>query len=195
MEAADAVTRFLSYSRAESAATVQALNAKLGEAAFLDTTAFDDGEPFPERLLDAILDAVVVVIFATGSYAASHFCRLEMRLALAGGDAQSPHLVLALGDGCDAVLEAIPAAVAGRSWPEAGEPERLEARVRQVARPPPREPVSTSLRRGHSTDVPRAKRSPGVKNRISASLGHLALEMHDLASAQTTGSALVEVAE
>jgi tetratricopeptide (TPR) repeat protein len=122
---------FISYSRGASAPHAQALAARLGDLAFLDTTAIDDGDQFPERLLNAILDSSVVVIFATQSYSQSRFCRLEMRLALAGGDAAASHLILALGPGCDAVLDVLPTAVTGQSWPEAGEAERLDALVRR----------------------------------------------------------------
>src|ERR1035438_5471015 len=75
---------FISYSRKASLPHAQALAAKLGGLAFLDTTEIDDGDQFPQRLLDGILDASIVVIFATQAYSASRFCRLEMRLALAG---------------------------------------------------------------------------------------------------------------
>ena len=122
---------FISYSRGASAPHARALAAGLGDLAFLDTAAIDDGDQFPERLLDAILDSRVVVIFATEAYLQSRFCRLEMRLALAGGDAAASHLILALGPGCDAVLDVLPTAVAGQSWPDAAEAERLDALVRR----------------------------------------------------------------
>ncbi len=89
---------FISYSRSASATHAQALAARLGDLAFLDTGTIDDGEQFPQRLLDGILDASVVVIFATKAYSESRFCRLEMRLALAGGDAAGSHLIVARGE-------------------------------------------------------------------------------------------------
>ena len=67
---------FISYSRGPSTPHAQSLAARLGDLAFLDTGAIDDGDQFPQRLLDGILDASVVVIFATKA------CPLEMRLAL-----------------------------------------------------------------------------------------------------------------
>jgi hypothetical protein len=85
-------------------------------------------------LLDGILDARVVVIFATKSYIERRFCRLEMRLALAGCNAAAEEVVVALGDGSNAVLDALPAAVADQSWPAAAEGERLEVLVRQRLR-------------------------------------------------------------
>jgi hypothetical protein len=114
---------FISYSRDASAAHAQSLLARLGALAFLDSRAIDDGDHFPQRLLDGILDACVVVIFATKAYSESRFCRLDMRLALAGGDANGSHLVLALGESCGTVLDAMPAAVANQSWPAANEAE------------------------------------------------------------------------
>ena len=74
-------------------------------------------------------------IFATKAYSESRFCRLEMRLALAGGS----HLVLALGDGADTVLDAMPTAVPSRSWPAAEAAESLETLVLGLItnRPPP----------------------------------------------------------
>jgi hypothetical protein len=130
---------FISYARQANRTHAQALAAKLGDLAFLDTTAIDDGDHFPHHLLDGILDASIVVIFATQAYTASRFCRLEMRLALAGGDAEASHLVLALGDASNAALEAMPTAVAGQNWPPAEATDRLHALVQRLLqnRPPP----------------------------------------------------------
>ena len=80
---------FISYSRAASATHAQALAARLGDRAFLDTATIADADEFPQRLLDGILDASVVVIFATQAYLESRFCRLEMRLAITGGGQRS----------------------------------------------------------------------------------------------------------
>src|ERR1039457_6280079 len=130
---------FISYARQANRTHAQALAAKLGDLAFLDTTAIDDGDHFPHHLLDGLLDAHIVVIFATEAYTQSRFCRLEMRLALAGGDAEASHLVLALGDASNAVLEAMPTAVAGQNWPPADATGRLHALVQRLLqnRPPP----------------------------------------------------------
>jgi hypothetical protein len=122
---------FISYAHSASAPDALALADKLGHLAFLDTDAIDDGEAFPQRSLDGVLDARVVVIFATKSYTERRFCRLEMRMAVAGCDAEARQIVLALGNGSNAVLETMPAAIADRSWPQAGEPERLSMLVRQ----------------------------------------------------------------
>jgi hypothetical protein len=62
-----------------------------------------------------------------------------MRLALAGGDAEASHLVLALGDASNAALEAMTTAVASQNWPPADATGRLQALVehRLQNRPPP----------------------------------------------------------
>jgi tetratricopeptide (TPR) repeat protein len=122
---------FISYAHGASAGDAQALAAKLGELAFLDTDDIIDGARFPPRLLDGLLDARVVVIFATKTYSERRFCRLELRLALAGGDAAISRLVIALGEGAGAVLDAMPASVTSRSWPPSEETERIEELVRQ----------------------------------------------------------------
>jgi TIR domain len=137
---------FISYARSASAAEAQALADRLGDLAFLDTDDIDDGGDFPHRLLDAVLDAHVVVIFATKSYSERRFCRLEMRLALAGCNTAATQIVLALGDGSNGVLDAMPSAVADQSWPPAAEPERLDELVRQrlrIARIPIRGGLAT----------------------------------------------------
>ena len=122
---------FLSYARAESATHARALEFLLGDLAFLDTSTIDDGEQFPDRLVEAVLGARVVVIFATETYLQRRFCRMEMRLALAGSDAETTHVVLALGDECGAVLDLLPPNVANTNWPQAGESDRIEALVRR----------------------------------------------------------------
>ena len=122
---------FISYARNASAAHAQALAAKLGEMAFLDTEVIDDGDQFPPRLLTGLLGAKVVVVFATKAYSEHRFCRLEMRLALAGGDAAASHVVFALGAGYGAVLDATPELFAGQSWPTTEATSRLDELVRQ----------------------------------------------------------------
>jgi hypothetical protein len=72
---------FISYARSASSVDAEALADRLGKLAFFDTVAIDDGDHFPQRLLDGVLDAQVVVIFATSTYLERRFCRLEMRLA------------------------------------------------------------------------------------------------------------------
>jgi hypothetical protein len=97
---------FISYNRDVSQAHAGALKAKFGDEAFLDTQAQRDGEPFPPRLLQGLLDSRVVVVFASKAYSESRYCRLEMRIALAAASRGMPHLVLARDDGYGAVLDA-----------------------------------------------------------------------------------------
>src|ERR1017187_5945400 len=141
---------FISYARQANRTHAQA--AKLGDLAFLDTTAIDDGDHFPHHLLDGILDASIVVIFATQAYTASRFCRLEMRLALAGGDAAGSHLVLALGEAPGAVLEAMPTTVATQSWPPAEATDRLHG----AGASPPAKPPAADSRQTHHARSPKA---------------------------------------
>ena len=143
---------FISYARQASATHAEALAAKLGDLAFLDTTAIDDGDHFPQRLLDGLLDASIVVIFATQAYTESRFCRLEMRLALAGGDAAGSHLVLALGEAPGAVLEAMPTTVATQSWP----PAEATDRIHGAGASPPAKPPAADSRQTHHARSPKA---------------------------------------
>ncbi|HEV3333194.1 MAG TPA: toll/interleukin-1 receptor domain-containing protein [Bryobacteraceae bacterium] len=123
---------FISYSRDASSTDAQALVARLGDLAFLDTGAIDDGDQFPQRLLDGILGSSVVVIFATKEYSDSRFCRLELRLALTGSDRQSSQVILARGDGWTRVRDILPTIITDRNWPTAKEPDRLETLVRDT---------------------------------------------------------------
>ena len=122
---------FISYARGSSRAAAQTLAAQLGSLAWLDTGEIDDGDEFPQRLLEGLLDARVVVIFATAAYLDRPFCRLEMRLALASGDAKASHVVVAVGDGGTGVLDMLPTAVADQNWPDAEATERLYGLVGQ----------------------------------------------------------------
>ena len=113
---------FISYAHEPSSVHAQALKIALGDQAFLDTSQIQYGEVFPVRLLNGLLDCSVVVIFATEAYLDRPFCQIEMRLALAGG----AQILLALGDGCDYVLDALSTVVASRNWPKAHETEHLK---------------------------------------------------------------------
>jgi tetratricopeptide (TPR) repeat protein len=123
---------FISYARSSNAAHAQALAECLGELAFFDTDAIEDGDRFPEHLLEGVLGARVVVIFASEVYCQRRFCQLEMYLALYCGPSAPSHLVVALGNGSGAVLDVMPGQVAGTSWPAADDTERLDALVRRV---------------------------------------------------------------
>ena len=104
--------------------TLRLSRAALNGQAFLDTESIDDGDDFPQRLLDALLASRIVVIFASKSYLERRYCRVEMRLALHAGNENASHIVLALGDDARAVREALPEQVAGLNWPPATETGR-----------------------------------------------------------------------
>ena len=122
---------FISYAHDAGSAEANALALTLGEAAFLDETTIEDGEEFPPRLIEALLDARVVVVFATSAYAKRLYCRLEVQIAIAACGPSTKQLVIALGDGAEEVLDAMPRDVAAVSWPKAKDTERLEVIVRR----------------------------------------------------------------
>ena len=122
---------FISYARADSAVQAQTLAAALNGQAFLDTESIDDGDDFPQRLLDALLASRIVVIFASKNYLERRFCRVEMRLALHAGNENTSHIVLASGDDAEAVRDAMPEQVARINWPLASETNHLAALVRK----------------------------------------------------------------
>jgi tetratricopeptide (TPR) repeat protein len=116
---------FISYSRRANATEASALAARLGDLAFFDTTEIADGDEFPQRLFDALLDAQLTVIFASAEYAKSRWCQLEMRLAVFGSDESASQIVMALGRESGTVRDAMPPVVAECNWPPAAEAERL----------------------------------------------------------------------
>src|SRR5271155_5197313 len=121
---------FISYARGDSADHAQALAKALNGQAFLDTESIDDGDDFPQRLLDALLASHIVVIFASKTYLERRFCRVEMRLALHAGEEKAAHIVLAYGDDANAVRDAMPEQVARTNWPPANATDRLADLVR-----------------------------------------------------------------
>lgn len=121
---------FISYAHTANQVHAEALSANLGDLAFLDVAQIEDGDPFPQQLLDNLLDASVVVIFVSKAYSERPVCRLEMRLALAG-DPSPSNLVLAMGEGARSVLDLLPQAIADQNCPPADATERLEALVRR----------------------------------------------------------------
>lgn len=120
---------FISYARTDSTVNALALKAKLGDMAFLDVDDIGSGDQFTQIMIDALLDATLVVIFASRTYIERRSCRLEMRLALEVGDSAASHLILALGEDPGDVLALMPESVAGRYWPSAEETSELEQLV------------------------------------------------------------------
>ncbi|HEX5727379.1 MAG TPA: tetratricopeptide repeat protein [Longimicrobiaceae bacterium] len=148
---------FISYARDASRAHAAALHAALGGEAgglsFLDSESLGVGDPVPARLLDALLEARVVVVFAEPVYFTRRYCLQEfhfacapfLRVADAPGatpaakEAALRGIVLALPPrGVDPMLERFPPTVRARNWPGVDQPEALEALVRaELAAAPP----------------------------------------------------------
>jgi tetratricopeptide (TPR) repeat protein len=144
---------FISYARKASRPHAEDLHKALGaRTAFLDSDAIEIGDRFPETLVDALLGARVVVIFAEPVYFTRWYCLLEFRMARTpflrvagrpGATAREKEdalrgLVVAMPDGADPMLERFPALVSGRNWPNVGEIDRIARLVRAElkAKPP-----------------------------------------------------------
>jgi hypothetical protein len=78
---------FLSYarssSRADAVALYQELGGDAGGLAFLDTSDIEYRERFPERLIDALLGAELLVVFGDATYFTRWYCLVELRAGLA----------------------------------------------------------------------------------------------------------------
>ena len=59
---------FISYARTTNRQQAETLHRELGELAFFDTSDIEAGEQFPKVLVDALLDAKVVVVFVDERY-------------------------------------------------------------------------------------------------------------------------------
>ncbi len=134
---------FISYARRASREHAVALHdalAAAGIAAFLDTDDIEDGDRFPQRLVDGVLDARVFVLFADPVYFGRWYCIREMKLALAAYEEQVRRgaadaardeavagTVVAMAGGD---LRNLPPRLANTQWPPAAETARLVERVR-----------------------------------------------------------------
>ncbi|HEU4556439.1 MAG TPA: toll/interleukin-1 receptor domain-containing protein [Longimicrobium sp.] len=140
---------FISYARDASRAHAEAIHQALGGAeddiCFLDTEDIGIGEPFPERLVDELFGAQVVVILAEPTYFTRRYCLQEFHIAtgpfsrlLEGSRPTEKQkeeairgIVVALPErGIDPMMERFPAKVAGRNWPRADQAEEVAALVR-----------------------------------------------------------------
>ncbi len=133
---------FISYARRASREHAVALRdalAEAGIAAFLDTDAIEDGDRFPQRLVDGVLDTRAFVLFADPVYFQRWYCIRELKLALAAyeelvrrgaddaaRDAAVAGVVVAMSGGD---LRNLPPRLASTQWPPAGETRRLVERV------------------------------------------------------------------
>ncbi|MET0399784.1 MAG: toll/interleukin-1 receptor domain-containing protein [Longimicrobiaceae bacterium] len=140
---------FISYARQASHTHALALYEALGGAdggvCYLDSADIESGEPFPEVLVDALLDARVVVVFPEPVYFTRDFCRLELEVAsdpyarrMAGGapvrecDEALNGIVLALPpEGVDQMHDRFPPLLRGVNWPSARSPGEVAAEVRR----------------------------------------------------------------
>jgi tetratricopeptide (TPR) repeat protein len=134
---------FISYARVESRDEARALYEELGGRegpAFLDTEDIELGEQFPQRLIDGVLQARVVVVFLSAGYLGRWYCIRELRLALSEFEASiaKPEataaekaealagIVIALPPGrSDGLLDHLPPQLRTAAWPLATDTERL----------------------------------------------------------------------
>jgi hypothetical protein len=73
---------FISYARDASRPHAQALHNALGaDLTFLGTQEIGVGDQFPKRLLEALYDARVIVIFAEPTYFTRRYCLQEFQIA------------------------------------------------------------------------------------------------------------------
>ncbi|HEX7238836.1 MAG TPA: toll/interleukin-1 receptor domain-containing protein, partial [Longimicrobiaceae bacterium] len=145
---------FISYARDASREHAVALHEALGEEiAFLDTEDIATGDHFPERLVDSLFDAKVVVIFAEPVYFTRWYCLLEFRIARtpflrmvehAGStpaeqeDALHSIVIAYPPRGVSPEMERFPSLVGATNWPSVQEPEKIAEMVlaRLAANPP-----------------------------------------------------------
>lgn len=138
---------FLSYAHSASRDHAIALHAALAQQevdAFLDTAEIETGECFPERLVDGLLGARVVVVLAEPVYFTRWYCLLEFRaarepfmravernLSAAEREEALTPLVVALAPGAAGVLDRFPPGIRGIDWPPVTDPERIARLVRE----------------------------------------------------------------
>jgi hypothetical protein len=80
---------FISYARATSRDEAEALHDALTEAGcgvFLDSTDIEAGDPIPLGVVDALLGAKLVVVFADATYFTRWYCLREFHLSLSSFD-------------------------------------------------------------------------------------------------------------
>jgi tetratricopeptide (TPR) repeat protein len=145
---------FISYARDASRPHAEALHKALGaDVAFFDTEEIGVGDPFPERLVDALYDARVIVIFAEPTYFTRRYCLQEFQIACGPffqvlerqGATQKEKdeairgIIVALPPaGVDPMMERFPSGIGGRNWPKVDDIDALASLVRdEVAAKPP----------------------------------------------------------
>lgn len=140
---------FISYARSTSRQHAEALHRELGNLSFFDTSDIETGEQFPEALVDALLDAKVVVVFVDERYFQRWYCRKELETTLKPFEilsTQSGHtsekqngslegIVLALpldqpGSVTARLLHNFPPRIGTANWPMANDTEALATLIR-----------------------------------------------------------------
>lgn len=140
---------FISYARTTSRQHAEALHRELGELSFFDTSDIETGEQFPEVLVDALLDAKVVVVFVDERYFQRWYCRKELEttlkpfeiLSTQPGHSQEKRngslegIVLALppnqpGTVTSRLLHNFPPRIGTANWPMADNTESLARLIR-----------------------------------------------------------------
>lgn len=144
---------FLSYARAVSAEHARAVHEALvarGASVFLDVSDIEHGDHFTAVLIDALLAAKVVAVFADEAYFARWYCLWEWRIArtpfvtvaerpgatAADKEAALAGLVIALPPaGRPAALDRLPPFLREMNWPAAANADAVADVVqRQLAR-------------------------------------------------------------
>jgi len=126
---------FLSYARSSTRPQAAALHEALGGdaegLAFLDSSDIEYDERFPPRLIDALFDAELIVVFADPIYFTRWYCLLELRAAMA------PYIHLSALDEVagTARLDALDSVLIVSSHDAAFDPWRLPPELRDVNRP------------------------------------------------------------
>lgn len=116
---------FISYSRTAASTPAAALEAALGPGeAFIDQSAMLPGEPISEAILQAALEARVLVCFLSTDFFTRPYCQAEFEIALARWEALRPlppkarGLVLCLPAGRhDQLLNHLPQEMRDINWP------------------------------------------------------------------------------
>ncbi|MCG3153209.1 MAG: hypothetical protein GEEBNDBF_02520 [bacterium] len=144
---------FISYSRTAASALAAALAAALapGEA-FVDQSAMLPGEPISEAILQAALEARVLVCFLSPDFFTRPYCQAEFEIALARWDAlrtlppKARGLVLCLPAGRhDQLLDHLPQELRDINWPTFPELSSQVALIRQLLDHGHSQPLSALL--------------------------------------------------
>jgi tetratricopeptide (TPR) repeat protein len=125
---------FISYARKASADAARALRDALPGQCFLDESDIEEGEKFPEHIIDALLGSRVVVLFASEAYFHRRYCLWELLAVLGPYEAQPPgtpldHVVVVLADTESA--QDLPPPLQRINWPTASKPEEAVQLVRE----------------------------------------------------------------